>query len=179
MGGGALAVPPLQLPALLLWARAGRAPLRRTLATIAAFPGVAQGGRMPGPGAAGTGHSPSRSPPGLPRARDRAWEPCKAGPRGRCKVESKLGQAGSRSPVLSKDPHPLRDPRRLASIAPQSSLWLESRDSWRPSRLGREPREAPTRVQGPRVQTRLRREVTLLGGVKDSQAAYREGAGLG
>ena len=68
---------------------------------------------MPGPGAAGTGHSPSRSPPGLPRARDRAWEPCKAGPRGRCKVESELGQAGSGSPVLSKDPPPSQGPEAI------------------------------------------------------------------
>lgn len=88
-------------------------------------------------------------------------------------------QAGSRSPALSNDPHPLRDPRRLASITPQSSLWLESPDSWLPSRLGREPREAPTCVQGPRMQSRLRREVTLVGEVKGSQAAHREGAGLG
>ncbi|KAM7231396.1 hypothetical protein CapIbe_017841 [Capra ibex] len=54
-----------------------------------------------------------------------------------------------------------RDPRRLASITPQSSLWLESLDSRLPSRLGSEPREAPTCVQGPRMQSRLRREVTL------------------
>ena len=33
-------------------------------------------------------------------------------------------------------------------------------------------------MQGPPVQTRLWREVTLVGGEKGSQAAYREGAGL-
>lgn len=125
----------------------------------------------------GTGPSPSRSVTSLPFARGRAWEPCEAGPRGRCEVESELRQAGSGSPVLSKDPQPLRDPRRLASIPPQRSLWLEGPDSWLPSRLRREPREAPTRVQGPRVRTRLGREVTLVGGEKGSQAAYREGAG--
>ena len=112
-----------QLPARRLWAR----PLRRTAAAVAASPGVVRQAGCLVREPRGAGPSPSWSATGVPFARDRAWEPRKAGPRGRCEVESELRPAGSG--VLSKDPHSLRDPRRLASITPQRSLWLESPDS--------------------------------------------------